>query len=193
MVSVLCLTAVSCVCSHCKDWSSLALPDFIRLLLHRRILGNASDKRLFLSNGGLFIPASPGLRSTAAYGNRQKLKEGWRLPPGTQACWLWPQTERPMKRKGWRDVTLGARRQDGRGEPRWLKGARMVDWRKDQKGSQAGGLRKPSSGGPAGWRIQSLMRAIWKADPERQQVQAHRNYRVSSGPTWTTYQDPVSK
>lgn len=65
-------------------------PDFMYLLLHRRILGNASVKRLFISNGGLFIPASSGLRSTAAYGNRQKLKEGGRLPPGPQTPWLWP-------------------------------------------------------------------------------------------------------
>lgn len=132
------------------------LPDFIHLLLHRRILGNASDKRLFLSNGGLFIPASSGLRSTAAYGNRQKLKEGWRLPPGTQACWLWPQTERPTKRKAWGDVTLGARRQDGRGEPRWLKGARMVDWRKDQKGSQTGKESKDGRGERPGDKMMSM-------------------------------------
>lgn len=58
------------------------------------------------------------------------------------------------KRQG--DVMLGAQRQDGRGEPRWLKGARMVDQRKDQKGSQAGKESKDGRGKRLGDKMVSV-------------------------------------
>lgn len=96
-------------------------PDFIYLLLHRRILGNASVKRLFISNGGLFIPASSGLRSTAAYGNRQKLKDG-RAPstrsPDTVA--LAPKLKGPRREKSGRCDARGS-------ETRWQRGAKMAE------------------------------------------------------------------